>query len=219
MRLVEQWSEILADLPRGWDTASLTLILDDPAKVERAALFLGPAAPVRSNSTFRLEVHRRGEGAGTSAELLRRLLERLDADGETGRLELVGHVDTDEAVAAGEPAAGSLAGQWRALLESLPEDWSHLLAQIDLDSSDFAERAALDCAPANPVLERGGRSLRFRAARRVGYGVAAEMAGRCLERLDRDRITGRVSLVHLVSDSRPVATQGGPVWKPGARLP
>ena len=42
------------------------------------------------------------------------------------------------------------------------------------------------------------------------------MARRCLERLDRDGITGRLRVVRVVSDARPVYTQG-PVWYLGGR--
>jgi hypothetical protein len=77
-------------------------------------------------------------------------------------------------------------------------------------------RGALLLAPMNPTLAGGPWSLQFRAARRVGYGVAAEMARRCFERLDRERITGRLGILQAVSDDRPVATQG-PVWRVGGK--
>jgi hypothetical protein len=37
------------------------------------------------------------------------------------------------------------------------------------------------------------------------------MARRCLERCDAERIEGAVSVLRVLSDSQPVATQG-PVW-------
>ena len=101
-------------------------------------------------------------------------------------------------------------------MDALPSDWSHLLAQVDLDSSDFVDRAALLLGPTNPLLVDGVRALRFRSARLVGYGVSVGMAARCLERLDEERITGRISIVKVVSDAHPVATQG-PVWRLGGR--
>ncbi len=217
MKLAEQWSEILAALPRGWDAAWLALTLEDEAAADRTALILGPAAPGRVGSTFRLNVQRGGVGLGPTPELLRRVLNRLDPDGIRGRLEIVEALDDDAAAEGGREAPGALAAQWDALVGALPPDWSHLRAQIDLDSSDFVERGALLLAPANPLLSGGPRSLRFRSARRVGYGVAVEMARRCLERLDGERITGRVAIVHVVSDAHPVATQG-PVWRIGGRV-
>jgi hypothetical protein len=216
VRLAEQWSELLAGLPQHWESASMTLTVADPAHVERTALILGPAAPGRSDSTFRLIVARRTQEAVPSAELVRRVLHRLDDEGIGGRLELA--ADPSAVVEAeGVPSARlGLAAQWQALVDALPPDWSHLLAQIDLDSSDFVERGALLLAPTNPTLAGGPHSFQIRAARRVGYGVAAEMARRCFERLDRERITGRISLVQVVSAARPVATQG-PVFRIGGR--
>ena len=208
-----QWSELLAALPQHWESASVYLALDDAADAERTALILGPAAPGRRDSTFRLEVVREPHPVAPSAELVRRVLVRLDGEGILGRLELVGEPRAPEEPA---PAPAGLAGQWQALLDALPPDWSHLLAQIDLDSSDFVERGALLLAPANPTLAGGPRSFRIRSARRVGYGVAPEMARRCFERLDRERITGRISLVQVVSEARPVATQG-PVFRIGGQ--
>ena len=219
MRLAEQWSELVAVLSPGWRSASLLLTLEDSADVERTGLILGPAAPGRVDSSFRLEVVREPHAHAPSAALVQRILRRLDSEGIRGRLEAVGPRAGDgaggaDAVEAAPPTA--LSGQWQALVDALPADWSHLLAQIDLDSSDFVERGALLLAPANPTLAGGSRSFRIRAARSVGYGVAAEMARRCFERLDRERITGRVLLVHVVSDSRPVGTQG-PVFRIGGR--
>ena len=58
----------------------------------------------------------------------------------------------------------------------------------------------------------GGKpGFRFRVARRFGYGVSAEMARRCLERLDEEGIRGVVRVLWALSDTEPVQTQG-PVW-------
>ena len=216
MKLAEQWGEILASLPRAWQTAWVALTLEDEADVERAALILGPAAPSRSHLTFRIDVARVNRGISPSPDVARRVFARLDREGIRGRLELVESEDEEARATDGRAARGSLAAQWQALIAELPPDWSHLYAQIDLDSSDFLERAALLLAPTNPLRAGGARSLRFRSARSVGYGVAVEMARRCFERLDRERITGRISIVHAVSDARPASTQG-PVWRIGGR--
>lgn len=216
VKLAEQWSEILEGLPRGWDTAWLALTPEEESVADRVGLILGPAAPGRVGTTFRLNVDRRGHGAGAAPDLVRRVLARLDRDGVRGRLELVESAGGDEALAAGGAAPDALASQWETLLDALPADWSHLFAQIDLDSSDFLERGALLLAPVNPTLAGGSRSYRFRAAHRVGYGAAAGMARRCLERLDGEGITGRLRIVRVVSDDRPFATQG-PVWRIGGK--
>jgi hypothetical protein len=217
VRLAEQWSEVLAELPRGWRSASLTLSLDDPADAARAAVLLGPAAPGRSDSSFRVDVVREARPVGTSAELFRRVLQRLDREGIEGRLAVAAAAEPDGAEAAERPAPSALAGQWEALLGALPVDWSHLLAELELDSSDYLDRGALLLAPVNPTLVGSPATFRFRAARAVGYGASTGMVRRCLERLDRERITGRTSIVHVVSDAQPVATQG-PVWRMGGRV-
>ena len=86
-----------------------------------------------------------------------------------------------------------------------------------LDSSDYLERAALLLAPANPLRPDARPTvLWFRAARTLGYGVSAGMARRCLERLDAEGITGRVSVLRVVAEDRPVGTQG-PVWRIGGK--
>lgn len=210
MRLAEQWQELQPELPRAWESASVGLGLDDPAQASRAALLLGPAAPSRHGTAFRLHVTRESRPGATSEALLRRILERLDREGVRGRLTLGGAetAPADRATAAAGPAAG----QWNDLVGALPTDWSHLIAQIALDSSDYIERAALLMVQTNPRLSGGPYTLRFRCARRYGYGVAPGMARRCFERLDREGITGRLSLVHVVSDAHPVATQG-PVFR------
>jgi hypothetical protein len=42
------------------------------------------------------------------------------------------------------------------------------------------------------------------------------MVRRCLERLDREGVRGSVRILHALSDTDPVATQG-PVWYVGGR--
>jgi len=215
VRLSEQWSDLHAELPRGWRAASLELAPDDPGAAERVAMILGPAAPGRRGTAFRVDVVRESQAFGTSEALFRRVLHRLDEEGIGARLTLAAPAEerAEEPVAA----QGALAGQWVGLLESLPSDWSHLMAQVELDSSDYVDRGALLLAPANPSLRGGETTLQFRSARTVGYGVSAGMARRCFERLDGERITGEVSILHVVSDARPVATQG-PVWRNGGSL-
>jgi hypothetical protein len=215
--LAERCEEILRGLPRGWSLAHLELTLEREADADRAALILAPATPGRQGRTFQFHVHNGRAGLAPTPELVCRVIRRLDQEGITGWLTLV-HEEKAPPIPlppsttrAPEPAPQPIAAQWEELMERLPPDWSDLYAQIDLDSSDFLERAALLLAPVNPAHYGGPFSLRFRCARVRGYGVSAAMARRCLERLDRERITGRVRALRVLSDTHHVATQG-PVW-------
>jgi hypothetical protein len=110
----------------------------------------------------------------------------------------------------------SLAHAWDDLAAKLPEDWSDLYVEVRLDSTDFLERGALLLAPVNPARADGAVGFRFRVARQFGYGAAPEMTRRCLERLDEEGITGDLTVLRVLSSTRPVATQG-PVWRIGSR--
>lgn len=211
VRLVEQWERIERGLPEGWGDARLVLTVADESRVGRAAALLGPLNPGRRGRELRFYTARRGAGFGP--EHLRRLLRGLDEEGIGGSLDLV---------AAGGPAAvpaverRSLADDWDEQLAALPDDWSDLYCELELASTDHLERAALLLAPVNPARYGGKPALRFRVARRFGYGASAGMTRRCLERLDAEAIRGRVGVLRALSDSQPVATQG-PVWRVGGR--
>ncbi len=211
VRLVEQWERIERGLPEGWGDARLALTLADESRVGRAAALLGPLNPGRRGRELRFYTARRGAGFGP--EHLRRLLRRLDEEGIGGSLELVG-----AGVPAAEPAAArrSLVDEWDEQVAALPDDWSDLYCELELASTDHVERAALLLAPVNPARYGGKPALRFRVARRFGYGASAGMARRCLERLDAEGVRGRVRVLRALSDSQPVATQG-PVWRVGGR--
>jgi hypothetical protein len=71
-------------------------------------------------------------------------------------------------------------------------------------------------SPVNPARYGGPTTLRFRVARSVGYGTAPSMARRSLERLDAERITGRLRFLRVLSATSHVATQG-PVWRVAGR--
>jgi hypothetical protein len=212
MALVDHWRAIERSLPEGWGEARLRLTVQDEAEAARAAALLGPANPARRGTVIWFYVSRVGGGA--VPDLVVRLLGRVEDDGIAGTLELV---DVTEA-AAQVPArrASTLVEKWDSLLAALPADWSDLFAEIELTSSDYLERGALLLAPVNPA--RAGKRLayRFRVARRFGYGASAEMTRRCLERLDEEGITGEVQILHALSDTKPVATQG-PVWYLGGK--
>src|SRR5205814_1128973 len=102
----------------------------------------------------------------------------------------------------------TLVESWHTALATLPADWSDLLGEIELISSDYLEVAALQLAPTNPRLTGPGTVLRFRCAARFGYGASPGMVERCLERCDEKGIRGAVRILRALSDTRPVATQG-----------
>jgi hypothetical protein len=211
LRLVDKFSEIERRMPRDWAEARLVLTVADDARCERAAALLGPANPGRLGKKIRFGISRRGAGIGP--EGMRRLLRRLDDEGVSGELELLG---VQEAQAEELRERESLRAAWERALAALPPDWSDLYAEVQFASTDYIERAALLLAPLNPARYGAPNALRFRAARRFGYGVSAEMAARCFERCDQEGITGKIEILHVLSDTHPVGTQG-PVWLIGGR--
>lgn len=124
-----------------------------------------------------------------------------------GRLELVASRDAQPEPPAPVP---SLVAAWAEATAALPADWSDVLCELELDSSADVNRAAILCAPLNPIQPTGHdhSAFRFRSASTRGYGTAAVMVGRCLARLDEAEIRGRVRIVQALSDVEPVATQG-----------
>jgi hypothetical protein len=211
LRLVDQLNELERRLPADWSESRLLLTVADDARCDRAAELLGPTNPGRLGKQIRFGVARRGAGLGPEA--VRRLLRRLDKEGVTGELQLI---SAEEAPKQERPRPESLRAQWERALAALPPDWSDLYAEARLDSTDYLERAALLLAPLNPARYGGPTALRFRVARRFGYGAAPQMVARCLERCGAEGITGEVEILHALSDTDPVATQG-PVWLVGGR--
>jgi hypothetical protein len=209
MRLVWQWVTIERDLPADWSDVQLVLKVRERDVAEAAAL-LGGANPLRGKDSIRLFVSRTG---GLGPEALKRALLRLDRKDIAGTLELAG---VEEAEPPPEEERRTLAQQWDEAVATLPPDWSDMLAEVGLRSSDYLEYAALLIAPANPTRPGKALVLQFRAARRFGYGVSPEMARRCLERLDEEEIGGELRVLRVLSDTDGVATQG-PVWRVGGR--
>ena len=212
MSLVEQWRRIERELPEGWDDARLALEVSDPAHLDRAASLLGPANPGRGVGQVRFSA-RRSAGTGVGPEAVRGLLGRIDGEKIGGTLSLREAVEAIETVAA---ATTLLASDWDAALATLPPDWSDLLCEIELASSDYLDRGALLLAPINPYRIADRSAFTFRVAHRFGYGASAPMTRRCLERVDEDGITGSVSILRVLSDTHNVDTQG-PVWYVGGK--
>jgi hypothetical protein len=211
MGLVNQWTDIERSLDPKWPDARLDLVVDDETQAGRAAALLGPAGPGRVGNTVRFTTARGGTMIGPEA--VRRLLKRLDEEHIRGTLTLA---STGEA--APEPVISrvSLAAEWDAALTVLPADWSDLLCELELTSSDHIERAALLLSPLNPIQGTGRPGFRFRCSASFGYGASGGMVHRCLARLDEERIPGEVRILRAMSDTHPVGTQG-PVWRIGER--
>jgi len=211
LRLVEQFNELERGLEEGWTELSLQLTLENEKRAERTAALLSPANPGRLGPKIRFTVNRGGRGVGPDA--VRRLLKRLDQERVDGTLELL---RSQNAPAETSRQREPLREQWERRLAPLPADWSDLYAQVTLDSTDYLEPGALLLAPLNPARFGGAATFRFRAAHHFGYGVSPEMAARCFGRCDEQDITGAVEILHVLSDTQPIGTQG-PVWLLGGR--
>ncbi len=204
MPLVDRWNHVERALDPRWTEVTLSLAIRDDTARSRAAALLGPAGPGIGNTEIRFTVSTKGTGIGPEAT--RRLLRLIDQERIVGRLELV---ETLGLRPDPEQSRRSLAGAWRAALEALPSDWSDLVAEIELDSSADVDRAAVLCAPINPMqLSTGRTGFRFRCASQHGYGASSGMVGRCLARLDEAEITGHVRITRVLSDVQPLGTQG-----------
>ena len=210
--LAEQWNEVESRLDPRWQDAHLLLTIDDEARVERALALLGPAGPGRFGREIRFSAQRTDSAIGPEA--VRRMLRRIDGDGIDGALTLV---SADDAPPARIVARRTLATEWDAVVATLPSDWSDLLCELELTSSDYVDQAALLCAPINVFQNGVGKpGFQFRVAHSFGYGASAGMVRRCLGRLDEAGIPGEVRILRALSDTHPVATQG-PVWMIGGR--
>jgi len=213
MRAVDQWEAIRTNLPEGWEEARVSFVVEDASAVPAAAAVLAPLGPGRAGHELRFHVRRSGSG---SPQTVTNLLGRLDQKRIWGTLGLVDTKAGDPAAGERPPAARSLAEAWDAALEQLPPDWSDLLCELVLDSSDFVPPAALLGAPLNPTRVPGEIALRFRVSGKQGYGASPGMVVRCFERMDAERITGRITVLHALSDTENAATQG-PIWRIAGR--
>jgi hypothetical protein len=215
MGLVRQWNDLVGRLPAGWVDAEVRFRLGDPSQLDRAAALLGPLQAVRSSDSS-LSFRVASDGSGPAPAAAERVLELMDRDRIGGTIELVGSTRAEPVAAAVGPAAQSLPESWAAALATLPADWSDLLGEIELGSSDYLEPAALHLSPINPRRDGMRLALRFRCARQAGYGASPEMVRRCLERCDEHSIVGAVHVLRALSDTKPAQTQG-PVWQISGR--
>ncbi len=211
MRAADQWALIEEGLGESWDEARLSFTPE--GAIADAAAILAPLGPGRSGTELRFHVNRTRSGP----EKVRNLLERLDRKRIWGTLTLL-----ESSAAASMPApaeaanAPGLAQAWDDVVAKLSPGWSDLLCELELDSSDHVPRAALLGAPLNPTRNLEAIALRFRVSGKQGYGVSSGMARRCFERMDAGGITGRISVLHALSDAENAVTQG-PVWRVAGR--
>jgi hypothetical protein len=214
VRLAAQWAEIRAGLPRDFGEARLRLKVPDEAQAIRASALLAPLFAGRSGTEIRFACT--GRAGPQSEDVVRRLLDRLDREGIWGELELVSH-SAAEGAERTRGAPTRLAEAWDEALAELPPDWSDVYAEVELTSSDHLDPGALLLSPLNPARDGQRFAFRFRCSREFGYGAAAPMVRRCLERLDAAGIPGIVRILRALSDTHPVQTQG-PVWYVGGRV-
>jgi hypothetical protein len=88
--LVESWDASLATLPDDWSDLYCEVELTSSDDFERGALLMAPLNPARFGGTpgFRFRVARRF-GYGTSPQMTRRCLERLDEGGIRGEVRIL----------------------------------------------------------------------------------------------------------------------------------
>jgi hypothetical protein len=211
MGLVEQWRRIWAELPAEWADARIALTVPNASQRSRAAALLGPAGPGIVGDELRLTVSRSGGGIG--ADQLTKLLGKIDEAEIRGTLRLV---EAGERAPHAEGPSPGHADTWAQAVAALPPDWSDLYCELELASSDHLQRGALLIAPVNPARVPGRSAFRFRVAHTFGYGASPQMTARCLERLDQEGIPGRLTILHALSDTHNVDTQG-PVWRVGGK--
>ena len=149
MKLVDQWSTVAENLPAGWDDVRLTLTTEQPGELVRAAQVLGPMNAGRVGQSLVFYVRRAGAAQGPDAA--RRLFARLDEE-RVWCVLAEPHVRSKErpGVGAGDDLA-PVASSWDAALAPLPPDWTDLLCELEVLSSDYLDPTALLCAPLNPT--------------------------------------------------------------------
>jgi hypothetical protein len=101
--LTEAWEHAVSELPPGWSDLLCELELDSSDHLPRAALLGAPLNPTRvpDESALRFRVSGK-QGYGASPLMVRRCLERMDADGVAGGIGVLYELsDTENAVTQG----------------------------------------------------------------------------------------------------------------------
>lgn len=102
----------------------------------------------------------------------------------------------------------ALAQQWRDLEAGLAPGWGHVQLQLTLADGADPNRAAALLGPAQPVRPEAG-VLRFAAAR-GGQAVGPEAVVRLLDRLDAEKLGGRLEVVGTATSSTVAARKQEP---------
>ena len=195
MKLVDQWRAIEAGLPPTGRTSGSRLTTE---QAERPAA-RRPGARLDQRRQGRLDARLPRSGAPAG----RRALRRRDASSSGSTASGPGASSSSQAsrsrdrrrACSGSPSArparSLVADELGRGARAAPSDWTDLLCELEIDSSDAARP---DCAPlraAQPDARDGSRlAFTFRCSGRSGYGVSPAMARRCFERLDDDGIAG-----------------------------
>jgi hypothetical protein len=212
MRAADQWAEIEKNLDPAWAEARVTFTPE--VSLDDAAAVLAPLQPGRAGGELRLHITRSGGGL----ERARNIFRQVDRRRVWGTLTLI-DITAEAAPTSAAPSERPpqpLAEAWDDTLAAVPPDWSDLLCELELDSSDHLPRAALLGAPMNPTRNPDAIALRIRVSGKQGYGVSPQMARRCLERMDAEGITARITVLYELSDTENAVTQG-PVWRVSGR--
>jgi hypothetical protein len=103
-RLAALWDSEVAALPSDWSDVYAELELDSTDYLERGALLCAPINParVRGEPAFRFRCAARF-GYGASGGMVRRCLERLDAEGITGKVRVLRALSDSKPVATQGP--------------------------------------------------------------------------------------------------------------------
>lgn len=213
VKLSDQWSAIERVLPPDWSEVRVRIRAEQSGEAGQVARVLGPMGAGWVGDELAVTIRRAGGEAGPEAA--HRLFGMLDEARVWCELEQ--RDVTSRPAPTGSRAGGrSLAETWDGALATLPPDWSDLLCELEVDSSDYLDRVALLCAPVNPTRDGDRLAFTFRCARLAGYGASPSMARRCFERCDAEALTGSVSVLRVLSETDNVGTQGT-VWLVGGK--
>ena len=156
MALVGDWEQVERGLPAGWADARVLVTLEEPGEIDRVTRAARARCSRSAGGRRRVSIRIARSGGGPSPEALRRALARLDARAAPRRaLARRGRVGA--ASRAERAPAPDAAESWDAALADVPADWSDLLGEIELDSSDYLDRGRRPARPAQPAPRRRGR--------------------------------------------------------------